>query len=117
MTLTERRLGDITLLTLKGRLIYDEGDIILRSRVSELVGEGRVKILINLQDVTAMDSCGVGELVARYVSVRQKGGDIKLLRLSHRSHRVMRISRLLEVFESFDSEAAAVASFGARLET
>jgi anti-anti-sigma regulatory factor len=59
----------------------------------------------------------VGELVARFVSVRQKGGDIKLLHLSHRSHRVMQISRLLDVFQTFDSEPAAVASFSAPLGT
>ncbi|MGH9372128.1 MAG: STAS domain-containing protein [Vicinamibacterales bacterium] len=115
MTLTERRIGDVTLLELKGRLVYDEGDVVLRARVNELVAAGRVKIVIDLQNVTAVDSCGVGELVARFVSTRQKGGDVKLLNLSRRSHRVMQISRLLEVFESFDSEAAAVASFSAHL--
>jgi anti-sigma B factor antagonist len=114
MTLTERRLSDVTLLHLAGRLVYDEGDIVLRTRVNELVAEGRLKIVVDLQDVTTMDSCGVGELVARLVSVRQKGGDMKLLRLTHRSHRVMQISRLLDVFESFDSEDEAVARFSAQ---
>jgi anti-sigma B factor antagonist len=113
VTLTERRVGDVTLLELNGRLLYDEGDVLLRERVNQLVGQGRLKIIVDLQHVTAMDSCGVGELVARFVSVRQKGGDIRLLHLSSRSYRVMQISKLLEVFESFDSEPAALASFGA----
>jgi anti-sigma B factor antagonist len=111
MTLTERRVGEVTLLELKGRLVFDDGDMVLRQRVGELVAEGRVKIVLNLRDVTLLDSCGVGELVARLVSVRQKGGDVKLLHLSPRSHRVMDISRLLGVFDTFDSETAAVASF------
>jgi anti-sigma B factor antagonist len=115
MTLTERRVADVTLLHLTGRLVYDEGDIVLRARINELVAEGRLKIVVDLQDVTTMDSCGVGELVARLVSVRQKGGDLKLLHLTRRSHRVMQISRLLDVFESFDSEDEAVARFGSQL--
>ena len=115
MTLTERRVADVTLLQLTGRLLYDEGDIVLRARVNELVAEGRLKIVVDLQDVTTMDSCGVGELVARLVSVRQKGGDLKLLHLTRRSHRVMQISRLLDVFESFDSEDEAVARFATQL--
>jgi anti-sigma B factor antagonist len=115
MTLSERRVGDVTLLELKGRLVYDEGDMVLRGHVTGLVADGRVKIVIDLGEVTTMDSCGVGELVARLVNVRQKGGDLKLLNLSRRSHRVMQISRLLEIFESFDSEDAAVASFSSRL--
>jgi anti-sigma B factor antagonist len=113
VTLTERRVGDVTLLELNGRLLYDDGDVLLRERVNQLVAQGRLKIIVDLQHVTAIDSCGVGELVARFVSVRQKGGDIKLLHLSSRSYRVMQISRLLDVFENFDAEPAALASFGA----
>jgi anti-sigma B factor antagonist len=111
VTLSERRVGDVTVLELNGRLLYDEGDVVLRERVNHLVDEGRLKIIVDLHRVTAIDSCGVGELVARFVSVRQKGGDIKLLHLSARSFRVMQISRLLEVFQNFDSESEALASF------
>ena len=115
MTLTEHRVGDVTVLSLNGRLVYNEGDVVLRAHVNDLAAEGQVKFVVDLHDVTAMDSCGVGELVARLVSVRQKGGDIKLVQLSSRSHRVMQISRLLGVFESFDTEAEAIARFDAHL--
>jgi anti-sigma B factor antagonist len=115
MTLTERRVGDVTVLSLNGRLVYNEGDVLLRARVNELVALGQLKLVVELHQVTALDSCGVGELVARLVSVRQKGGDIKLVDLSSRSHRVMQISRLLDVFESFETEAEAIARFDARL--
>jgi len=111
MTLKERRVGDVSILDLKGRLVLEEGDDILRSRINDLVSEGRIKIVVNLQDVTYVDSCGVGVLIAKYVSVRKKGGDVKLLHLTPRSHRLMEISKLLNVFETFDSEERAVESF------
>jgi anti-sigma B factor antagonist len=111
MTLTERRVGDVTLLDLKGRLVFDEGDADLRERVNDLVAQGRLKIVVNLRDVTYIDSCGLGVLIAKYVSVRQKGGNVKLLHLSSRSHRVIDICGLQKVFEAFDSEDAAITSF------
>jgi anti-anti-sigma factor len=114
MTLIERRVDDVTLLDLTGRLVYDEGDSVLRERVNDLVAQGRLKIVVNLQDVTYIDSCGVGVLIAKFVSVRKKGGDVKLLHLSSRSHRVIDICGLLNVFETFESEAEAVTSFSAR---
>jgi len=111
MTLTEGRVGDVTVLTLAGRLVFDDGDAVLRTRVTELAAEGRTRIVLDLRQVTSIDSCGVGELVARLVSLRKRGGDIRLLHLSPRAHRVMDISKLLDVFATYDSEAAAVASF------
>ena len=111
MTLTERRAGDVSILDLKGRLVLEDGDAVLRQRINDLVAQGRLKILVNLQDVTYVDSCGVGVLIAKYVSLRKKGGDVKLLHLTSRSHRVMEISKLLSVFETFDSEDHALRSF------
>lgn len=111
MTLKERRVGDVSILDLSGRLVLEDGDALLRSRINDLVNEGRLKIVVNLQDVTYVDSCGVGVLIAKYVSVRKKGGDVKLLHLTPRSHKVMEISKLLTVFEIFDSEDRALASF------
>lgn len=114
MTLNQRQVGDVTLLDLVGRLVFDEGDSVLRARVNDLVAQGRVKIVINLQEVTYIDSCGVGVLVAKFVSVRREGGDVKLLHLTPRSHRVIDISGLAKIFETFESEAEAIASFSAR---
>lgn len=112
MTLTERRVGDVTVLDLHGRLVYEDGGDVLRARVDELVALGRTKILLNLADVTYMDSCGIGVLVAKYVSARRKGGDVRLVRVTERGRHLMEITRLMDVFRIFDSEAAAVASFG-----
>ena len=114
MTLRERRVDDVTILDLKGRLVLEEGDAVLRSRVNELATEGRFKIIVNMKDVTYVDSCGIGVLIAKYVSLRKKGGDLKLLGLTPRSHRLMEISKLLNVFETFDVEDLAVRSFASR---
>jgi anti-sigma B factor antagonist len=111
MKLTERQAGEVTLLDLHGRLVLDDGDAVLRDSVNDLVAKGRLKIIVNLRDVTYIDSCGLGALIAKLVSVRNKGGDLKLLHLSPRSHRVFDICKLEHVFESFDAEDAAVASF------
>lgn len=111
MILTERQVGDVTLLELKGRLVFDDGDRVLLTLVNNLVEQGRVKLVVNLSNVTYIDSCGVGVLIAKFVSVRRKGGDVKLLELSPRSRHVMAICGLLNVFETFDSETKAVASF------
>ena len=111
MTLTERSVGDVTVLTLKGRLVLEAGDDVLRQRVRTLVDAGRLKILLDLRDVTYIDSCGIGVLVEKFVSVRSKGGDMRLVHLTARSRHLMSISRLLTVFPIFETEADALASF------
>ncbi|MEO6214280.1 MAG: STAS domain-containing protein [Vicinamibacterales bacterium] len=111
MTLNERRIGDITLLDLKGRLVLEDGDALLRTRINELIEQGRLRLVLNLKEVTYVDSCGVGVLIAKLVSMRNKGGDLRLLNLTERSRRLMEISQLLNVFAIFDAESDAVASF------
>lgn len=112
MTITERRVGDVTILDMKGRLVLDEGDAPFRAQLTRLIDAARLKTVINLQDVTYMDSCGVGALVEKYVSIRRQGGDVKLLHLTPRSRHVLEIAGLLNVFEAYTTEAAALASFG-----
>ena len=70
----ERRVGDVTILELEGRLVLDEGDIALRDYVNRLVAEGRVKIVLDLRNVTRLDSAGIGMLVSKYLSTRKGGG-------------------------------------------
>ncbi len=112
MTISERRFGDVTFLELAGRLVFDDGDDDLRSRVNSLVSEGRLKILIGLTGVAYIDSCGVGVLVAKFVSVRRLGGDLRLLGLSPRCQHVLTISGLMKIFQVFEAEPDALASFG-----
>ena len=111
LTIAERRVGDVTILELNGRLVLYEGEVEFRKHIDALVADGRVKVIVDLHDVDYIDSAGVGSLVAKYLSVRRKGGNVKLLHLSARSHRVMGITRLLSVFETFDAEDEALRSF------
>jgi anti-sigma B factor antagonist len=111
ITITERRVGDVTLLRVGGRVVFGDGAPELRARINDLLDEARLKFLLDLRDVTYIDSFGVGVIAAKYVSIRRKGGDMKLLCLSPRTHRVMRISGLLKIFESFESEEDGLRSF------
>jgi anti-sigma B factor antagonist len=111
MTVVERRVGDVTVLDLKGRLVFDEGDAVLREHINDLVAQGRMNVLLNLQDVTYVDSCGIGVLVSKFVSLRRKGGDLRLVHITPRSQRLMQITKLMDVFRIFESEAEAIASF------
>ena len=111
MTITERRVGDVTVLQLGGRIVFGDGASELRARLNDLLDEARLKFLLDLREVTYIDSFGVGVIAAKFVSVRRKGGDMKLLRLSARTHRVMTISGLLKIFQSFESEEDGVHSF------
>jgi len=111
MTLNERRIGDVTVLDLKGRLVLEDGDALLRTRVNELLDQGRNKVVLNLKDVTYIDSCGVGVLIAKLVSMRNKGGDLRLINLTERSRRLLQISQLLDVFAIYQDEPGAVGSF------
>ena len=110
--ITERRIGDVTILHIVGRVVLGDGAAELRSYINDLIDEARLKFLLNLTDVTYIDSFGVGVIAAKYVSVRRKGGDVRLLRLSARSRRVMRISGLLKIFQSFETEEEGLKSFG-----
>ena len=114
LAIEERQVGDVVVLSLKGEITLDDGELKFGRRIYGLLKEGQRKILVDLAGVTYIDSAGVGIIIAKYVSVRRAGGDVKLLNLSRRSVRVMTITRLLEVFETFDSEKEAVESFGAR---
>jgi anti-anti-sigma factor len=109
--ITERRIGDVTVLHVVGRVVLGDGAAELRSRINDLMDEARLKFLLDLTDVTYIDSFGVGVIAAKYVSLRRKGGDVRLLRLSPRSRRVMRISGLLKIFQSFDTEEDGLKSF------
>lgn len=111
MTLTERRLGDVTVLDLTGRLVLEEGDTVLKDCLGRLIQEGRFKIVLNLGEVSYIDSCGIGVMVAKFVSFRRKGGDVRLLHVSARSLHLLEISKLVNVFRMFDTEAQALASF------
>jgi anti-sigma B factor antagonist len=111
MKIAEAQVGDVTILRLTGRLELEEGDLVFRDYVNRLIADGRVKIVLDLKDVTRIDSAGIGMLVSKYLSTRNRGGTIKLVKLTRRSDHLMDITRLATVFEIFDDEADAVRSF------
>jgi anti-sigma B factor antagonist len=112
MRIDERHVADVTILHLAGRLELEEGDLVLRDKVNDLVAKGRVKIILDLKDVTRLDSAGIGMLVSKYLSARQRGGTIKLLHLTRHSDHLLDITRLATVFEVFEDETDALKSFG-----
>jgi anti-sigma B factor antagonist len=111
LIISQRSIGDVTILDLSGRLVLFEGDALLRQTVDDLVRQGRVKLIVDLANVSYIDSAGIGMLIAKYLSVRRKAGDLKLLHLNTRGMLVMTITKLLTVFETFDSEEDALQSF------
>lgn len=110
-SIAERSIGDVTILDVPSQVMFYEGAALLRTRITELVDEGRRKLLLDLRRVDYLDSFGVGVIASKYVSVRGKGGDLKLLHPSARSLHVLGIAGLLKILESFDDEEAAVRSF------
>jgi anti-anti-sigma factor len=111
MQVSERRAGGVAVLDLKGRLVLEEGVPVLREAIDRLVASGQYRILLNFRDVVYMDSCGIGLLIAKLVSVRRTGGDVRLVNLTSRSHHLLEITRLLDIFLVFTSEPDAIASF------
>jgi anti-sigma B factor antagonist len=109
--ITQRTIGDVVLLDLRGRLVFDEGDEVLRERVTSLVQAGSTRLLVGLKNVTHIDSGGVAALVAMFLHVIRRGGQFKLLCPSACATRVLGITRLTPVFEIFEDEAIALASF------
>ena len=106
-----RQVNGITIVDLSGRITLGEGSVVLRDMVRDLVTKGQRKILLNLGDVTYIDSSGIGELVSAFTTVRNQGGELKLLNLTKKVHDLLQITKLYTVFDVKDDEAAAVAAF------
>jgi anti-sigma B factor antagonist len=109
--LNTRQVGDVTVLDVSGRITLGEGSSTLRDALRDLVAKGHKKILLNLGDVSYIDSSGIGELVSGFTSVSNQGGNLKLLGLTKRVKDLLQITKLYTVFEVHDDEAAAIRSF------
>lgn len=106
-----RQVDGVTILDLSGRITLGEGSVTLRDTIRELLTKGEKRILLNLGDVSYIDSSGIGELVSAYTSVKNAGGELKLLNLTKKVHDLLQITKLYTVFDVKDDEASAVASF------
>src|SRR5579862_2808456 len=111
MKASTRQVETVTIVDLGGRIELGEGSSVIRNTVKELLGKGQKKILLNLGDVNYIDSAGVGELVSAFTSVRNQGGELKLLKLTKKVRDLLQITKLYTVFDVLDDEAAAVAAF------
>jgi anti-sigma B factor antagonist len=110
MTIKARRIDDIVILDLGGRITIGEGTLILRNEIQKLLDAGNSKFLLNLADVDYIDSSGLGEFVTSFTTVRNKNGQLKLLNLTRRVRDLLQITKLLTVFDTFDNETEALKS-------
>lgn len=109
--LTTRQVGDVTVIDAAGRITLGEGSSAFRDTIRDLAAAGNRKILLNLGDVSYIDSSGIGELVSAFTTVTNHGGVLKLLNLTKRVQDLLQITKLYTVFEVHDDEATAVRSF------
>jgi anti-sigma B factor antagonist len=111
MKASNRQVNGVTVVDMSGRITLGEGSVILRETVKDLLAKGQKKILLNLGDVSYIDSSGIGELVSAFTSVRNQGGELKLLKLTKKVKDLLQITKLYTVFDIKDDEAAAVQAF------
>jgi len=111
MKASTRQVDGVTIVDLSGRITLGEGSVILRDTVKDLLSKGNKKILLNLGDVSYIDSSGIGELVSAFTSVQRQGGELKLLNLTKKVHDLLQITKLYTVFDVKDDEATAIGGF------
>ena len=111
MKWAERRVEDVVIIDLKGKLTLGSGDVQLRSIIRDLLDRGEKNIVLNLDKVSYMDSAGVGELVASYTTASNREADLKLLNLTSKIRDLLQFTQLISVFEHFSDETEAVDSF------
>lgn len=111
LTIETREVAHVTILDVHGRIVLGDEIGELRDSVRNLVAEGKKKIILNLAEVDYIDSSGVGELVGCYTTVRNSGGELKLLNLSQKVHDVLHVTKLYTVFDIRNDEFTAVRSF------
>ncbi len=112
MKATLRQVDGVTVVDMSGRITLGEGCTQLRELVREQLGKGTKHLLLNLADVTYIDSSGIGELVSGFTTVSNQGGKLKLLNLTKKVHDLLQITKLYTVFDVYDDEAKAISSFG-----
>jgi anti-sigma B factor antagonist len=109
--LSTRQVGNVSVIDVAGRITLGEGSSALRETLRDMVAKNQTKILLNLADVTYIDSSGIGELVSGYTTVTNTGGALKLLNLNKRVKDLLQITKLYTVFEVHEDEAAAIRSY------
>ncbi len=109
-SLNTRKAGDVVIVDMSGRLSIGEAVLLLRTTIRRFVDDGTLKFILNLGNVSHIDSAGLGELVATYSSLRNRGGDAKLLNLDKKAKDLLQMTKLLTVFDVYDDESKALAA-------
>ena len=113
MTIQERLVSDIAVITLSGRVTLTDGTAAFDEAVQRLIQEGHLKMILDFSDVPYIDSTALGVMLRAHATLTRRGGGLKLLHVRGHVHELLDLTRLLTVFELFDSEATAVASLAA----
>jgi len=111
MKTSTRQVDGVTIMDCSGRITLGEGSVILRDAVRDLLAKGQKKLLLNLGEVTYIDSSGIGELVSAFTTVRNQGGELKLLNLTKKVHDLLQITKLYTVFDVKEEETSAIKAF------
>jgi len=111
MKVSTRQVDGVAVVDCSGRITLGEGSVTLRDTVRDLLSKGNKKILLNLADVNYIDSSGIGELVSGFTTVRNQGGELKLLKLTKKVHDLLQITKLYTVFDVKEDEASAIKAF------
>ena len=111
MKATVRQVDSVTVVDVSGRITLGEGCTQLRELIRDQLSKGNKWVLLNLADVTYIDSSGIGELVSAFTGVAKQGGALKLLHLTKKVHDLLQITKLYTVFDVHDDEAKAISSF------
>lgn len=106
-----RKIGDITIVELKGKITIGTGDLQMREAIHAVLNEGARKLVVDMSGVTTIDSSGVGELVGCYTTSTHKGAKMKLMNLPAKISDVLTVTQLITVFDVYPNEAEAIASF------
>ena len=111
LKMTNREVDGVSVVALDGRIVLGEESNALREKVKSLIAEGKKQVVLNMDNVTFIDSAGLGTLVAAHHSAKSQGASLKLCNLGSKFQEVLQITKLLTVFDVYKGEAEAVASF------
>jgi anti-sigma B factor antagonist len=111
MQIAERQSGSVTVLDLSGKITLGEDGTLLKDKLHSLLHQGKKSVLLNLGQVTYVDSAGLGALVSAYTTVTREGGSLKLVNITKKLQDLLSITKLLTVFDTYDSEDEAIRSF------
>jgi len=111
LKVTSREVDSVSVLALEGRVVLGEESTLLREKVKGLLSQGKKKIVLNMSNVTFIDSAGLGTLVAAHSSAKTQGAALKLCHLGAKFQEVLQITKLVTVFDVEKTEADAVRSF------